>query len=79
MATEAWKVVITITGPEIDIETANIAWADIPRALVEAYRSITPSVIKEEMTDETAKRLHQEIVKAMEEVIGRFEGHTFSA
>ena len=40
---ERWKAIVTITGPDVSIETENIEWKSIPKALIEAYRSCTPA------------------------------------
>jgi hypothetical protein len=78
MMDEPWKTVITLTGPDISVETENIAWGSIPKALIEAYRSCTRSLIENDMDDPAERALHTEILEAMERIIQRYERHTTS-
>jgi hypothetical protein len=75
---ESWEVVVRITGPDVDIEIENIHWKSVPKALIEAYRSFAPTLIDSEIHDPVEKRLHTEIVEAMEKIIEPYERHTVS-
>ena len=46
------KVIISITATEIDVETEDMPWADIPKVLIQTYLACAPQILDGEVYPE---------------------------